>query len=125
MDNNSERKGKRIDKDNIRVKRKTLQALLNDCQRALELLNLAEVSSEDDEDDKSTGEGSGSQESRGEVSSSDREDPEADELYDLIKSRVECDDFLEKIESAQVSAPQHLAGEDYNVFFKPVCSLVV
>ncbi|AED95847.1 unnamed protein product [Arabidopsis thaliana] len=109
MDNNSERKGKRIDKDNIRVKRKTLQALLNDCQRALELLNLAEVSSEDDEDDKSTGEGSGSQESRGEVSSSDREDPEADELYDLIKSRVECDDFLEKIESAQVSAPQHLA----------------
>ncbi|BAA98159.1 unnamed protein product [Arabidopsis thaliana] len=111
MDNNSERKGKRIDKDNIRVKRKTLQALLNDCQRALELLNLAEVSSEDDEDDKSTGEGSGSQESRGEVSSSDREDPEADELYDLIKSRVECDDFLEKIESAQVSAPQHLAED--------------
>jgi len=47
------------------------------------------------------------------------------QLYDLIKSRVECDDFLEKIESAQVSAPQHLAGEDYNVFFKPVCSLVV
>lgn len=37
------------------------------------------------------------------------------QLYDLIKSRVECDDFLEKIESAQVSAPQHLAGDDLNV----------
>jgi hypothetical protein len=33
------------------------------------------------------------------------------QLYDLIKSRVECDDFLEKIESAQVSAPQHLAED--------------
>nr|AAM67315.1 unknown [Arabidopsis thaliana] len=94
MDNNSERKGKRIDKDNIRVKRKTLQALLNDCQRALELLNLAEVSSEDDEDDKSTGEGSGSQESRGEVSSSDREDPEADEVSICISLKRNCEENL-------------------------------
>ncbi|XP_010441013.1 PREDICTED: uncharacterized protein LOC104724236 isoform X2 [Camelina sativa] len=98
MDIDCESKGKRIDKDNIRVKRKTLQALLDDCQRALELLNLAELSSEDDDDeeDKITGE---KESSRGEVSSSD---PEADELYDLIKSRVECHDFIDKIESAQV-----------------------
>ncbi|XP_020879824.1 uncharacterized protein LOC9300088 isoform X2 [Arabidopsis lyrata subsp. lyrata] len=102
MDIDSKNKGKRIYKDNIRVKRKTLQALLDDCQRALELLNLAELSSEEDEE--STGERNGSQEEE-----SNRGDPEADELYDLIKSRVECDDFLEKIESAQVSAPQHLA----------------
>lgn len=83
MDIDSENKGTRIDKDNIRVKRKTLQALLDDCQRALELLNVAELSSEDDEDDKGTGERSGSQEeesSRGEVSSSDRGDTEADEV---------------------------------------------
>ncbi|XP_019087151.1 PREDICTED: uncharacterized protein LOC104725471 isoform X2 [Camelina sativa] len=98
MDIDCEIKGKRIDKDNIRVKRKTLQALLDDCQRALELLNLAELSSEDDdEEDKITGE---KESSRGEVSSSD---PEADELYDLIKSRVECHDFIDKIESAQVA----------------------
>ncbi|XP_023638672.1 uncharacterized protein LOC17875614 isoform X2 [Capsella rubella] len=115
MDIDCESKGKRIDKDNIRVKRKTLQALLDDVQRALELLNLAELSSEDDEDDKSIGDGerNGSQEKescRGEeVSSSDRDDPEADQLYDLMKSRVECHDFIGKIESAQVSAPQHLA----------------
>ncbi|XP_010482262.1 PREDICTED: uncharacterized protein LOC104760955 isoform X2 [Camelina sativa] len=101
MDIDCESKGKRIDKDNIRVKRKTLQALLDDCQRALELLNLAELSSEeDDEEDKNTGE---KESSRGEASSSDRDDREADELYDLIKSRVECHDFIDKIESAQVA----------------------
>ncbi|KAL1225218.1 hypothetical protein V5N11_002415 [Cardamine amara subsp. amara] len=105
MDIDSEFKGKQINKDNIRVKRKTLQALLDDCQRALELLNLPEVSSEDDEEDDQTNE------RNGQVSSSDRQDSEADQLYDLIKSRVECDDFLEKIESAQVSAPQHITED--------------
>lgn len=71
----TESKGKRIDKDNIRVKRKTLQALLDDCQRALELLNL------DDED--RPGERSASPEEepgRGEFPSSDRGDPEADQV---------------------------------------------
>ncbi|KAL1212277.1 hypothetical protein V5N11_026971 [Cardamine amara subsp. amara] len=105
MDIDSEFKGKQINKDNIRVKRKTLQALLDDCQRALELLNLPEVSSEDDEEYDQTNE------RNGQVSSSDRQDSEADQLYDLIKSRVECDDFLEKIESAQVSAPQHITED--------------
>ncbi|KAL1225216.1 hypothetical protein V5N11_002415 [Cardamine amara subsp. amara] len=110
MDIDSEFKGKQINKDNIRVKRKTLQALLDDCQRALELLNLPEVSSEDDEEDDQTNE------RNGQVSSSDRQDSEADQLYDLIKSRVECDDFLEKIESAQVSAPQHITdGSSWDV----------
>ena len=33
----------RVVLDSIRVKRKTLQNLLEDCQRALELLNLAET----------------------------------------------------------------------------------
>ncbi|GKE22980.1 hypothetical protein Tco_1434492, partial [Tanacetum coccineum] len=28
----------------------------------------------------------------------------------LLKSRLECPDFLEKLESAQVSVPQNLAG---------------
>ncbi|KAL1212276.1 hypothetical protein V5N11_026971 [Cardamine amara subsp. amara] len=110
MDIDSEFKGKQINKDNIRVKRKTLQALLDDCQRALELLNLPEVSSEDDEEYDQTNE------RNGQVSSSDRQDSEADQLYDLIKSRVECDDFLEKIESAQVSAPQHITdGSSWDV----------
>lgn len=79
MDIDSKNKGKRIYKDNIRVKRKTLQALLDDCQRALELLNLAELSSEDDDDDKSTNERNGSQEEE-----SNRGDPEADEVTNLF-----------------------------------------
>ncbi|CAL5333164.1 unnamed protein product [Camellia sinensis] len=35
----------------------------------------------------------------------------ADELCDLLKSRFECSDFLEKLESAQASVSQNLAEE--------------
>lgn len=34
------------------------------------------------------------------------------QLCDLLKSRVECPDFLEKLESAQASVPQNMAGRD-------------
>ena len=34
------------------------------------------------------------------------------QLCDLLKSRVECHDFLEKLESAQVSVPQNISGKD-------------
>ncbi|XP_010520761.1 PREDICTED: uncharacterized protein LOC104799806 isoform X2 [Tarenaya hassleriana] len=124
----AEREGKRIQKDSsIRVKRKTLQAVLEECQRALELLNQADVSPDDDYDNAAGddgGDGVGNrdgppeEESIGEeeLSSSDRGDPEADELYDLIKSRVECRDFLERLESAQVSVPQHVTdGSSWDV----------
>ncbi|KAJ0263351.1 RING finger protein [Hirschfeldia incana] len=93
----------RVELDSIRVKRKTLQNLLEDCQRALELLNLTE-----------TGPTSGSQEEDNNSDSPEREeesdqgDPETDKLYDLIKSRVEGHDFREKIELAQVSLLQDL-----------------
>ncbi|KAE9457365.1 hypothetical protein C3L33_10741, partial [Rhododendron williamsianum] len=33
------------------------------------------------------------------------------QLCDLLKSRVECPDFLEKLESAQASVPQNMAEE--------------
>lgn len=32
------------------------------------------------------------------------------QLRDLLKSRVECPDFLQKLEKAQASVPQNLAG---------------
>ncbi|XP_057504155.1 uncharacterized protein LOC130787735 [Actinidia eriantha] len=38
-------------------------------------------------------------------------DKETDELCDLLKSRVECPGFLEKLESAQLSLPQNIAEE--------------
>ncbi|KAI3685783.1 hypothetical protein L6452_35041 [Arctium lappa] len=96
------------ERDQVRVKRKTLEAVLDQCQRALELLSNTgciqddEESGEEvvDDDDDSTEPSSG------------RRDGEADLLCSLLKSRVECPDFLEKLESAQVTAPQNSAEEN-------------
>ncbi|KAF3665913.1 putative protein isoform X1 [Capsicum chacoense] len=102
------------DQDRIKVKRKTLEAVLQECQRALELLSTT-GSIEDDADesnsssdvdrdaiDESGGQGSSS-------STPSAADTETDELRDLLKSRVECADFLIKLENAQASVPQNLA----------------
>ncbi|XP_023001930.1 uncharacterized protein LOC111495960 isoform X1 [Cucurbita maxima] len=93
--------------DGVRVNKKTLQAVLEQCQRALESLNdsngLDESEGNDggeDEDDR-----------LGEGSESVRGDREADELCDLLKSKVECRDFLEKLEDAQALVPQNTLEE--------------
>lgn len=85
------------DNEKVRVQRKTLLAVLEQCQRALELL-----AKDYDEDDNDEGADSEEEPSR-EGSWSSRADPEADELCNLLKSRVECPDFLQKLERAQVS----------------------
>ncbi|KAL6184627.1 hypothetical protein ACLB2K_046028 [Fragaria x ananassa] len=104
------------DKDQLRVKKKTLQAVLDQCQRALESLGTTADGADDDGDDEeedrdgggdAVGEGSGSTT----TTTSPRADCEADELCNLLKSRVECPDFLEKLESAQASVPQNIAEE--------------
>jgi len=77
------------ERDQLRVKRKTLEAVLQQCQRALQSL-----------------EGSGSVDadsSAKEGSSASCLDNEADELCELLKSRIECPDFLDKLECAQMS----------------------
>ncbi|CAF2149654.1 hypothetical protein HID58_001436 [Brassica napus] len=105
-----------VDLDSIRVKRKTLQNLLDDCQRALELLNLADTSPGGDK----TETGGSGEDNSNLVGSSEREeeefpgDPEADKFYDLIKSRVECHGFREKIELAQVSLAEE-EGSSWDV----------
>ncbi|XP_009138273.1 uncharacterized protein LOC103862320 isoform X2 [Brassica rapa] len=105
-----------VDLDSIRVKRKTLQNLLDDCQRALELLNLADTSPGGDK----TETGGSGEDNINLVGSSEREeeefpgDPEADKFYDLIKSRVECHGFREKIELAQVSLAEE-EGSSWDV----------
>ncbi|XP_057442467.1 uncharacterized protein LOC130734156 [Lotus japonicus] len=86
--------------DPVRVKRKTLQAVLEQCQRALELINNA---SDDDNDDVSG--------SSDDSTPSTRPDPETDQLCDLLKSRVECPDFLQKLECAQASVLLNAAEE--------------
>lgn len=102
------------ERDQVRVKRKTLEAVLDQCQRALELLSTTGCIEDDDEsgdevveDDDSAGTSGGR---RG--SSAQPQDGEADLLCSLLKSRVECPDFLEKLESAQVSVPQNSAEEN-------------
>ncbi|XP_071737657.1 uncharacterized protein [Rutidosis leptorrhynchoides] len=99
------------ERDQVRVKRKTLEAVLNQCQRALELLSTTGCI-EEDNDDNDNESGDDVYDSAGpstgtRVSSS--QDGEADLLCSLLKSRVEGPDFLEKLESAQVSVPQNLA----------------
>ncbi|KAH7567680.1 hypothetical protein ACOSP7_010267 [Xanthoceras sorbifolium] len=88
------------DAERVRVKRKTLQAVLEQCQRALELLSNGSV--EDDDEDGAEPEEESSRIGLSPLCT----DREADELCDLLKSRVECPDFLEKLGCAQVSVPQ-------------------
>uniref|UniRef100_I1JV37 Uncharacterized protein n=1 Tax=Glycine max TaxID=3847 RepID=I1JV37_SOYBN len=89
------------DPDPLRVKRKTLEAVLLQCQRALELINATSSTAADvDEEDC---------EIEGEATAS--ADPDADELCDLLKSRVECPAFLQQLECAQASVSQNIDEE--------------
>ncbi|XP_030935738.1 uncharacterized protein LOC115960878 isoform X1 [Quercus lobata] len=99
--------------DRVRLKRKTLQSVVEQCQRALELLATTsgvDGGGDDEEDDDGDGDGGtrGESSASGSLRGSDRE---ADELCDLLKSRVQCVDFLEKLESAQATVPQNMAEE--------------
>ncbi|XVF39619.1 hypothetical protein PTKIN_Ptkin01aG0048200 [Pterospermum kingtungense] len=95
------------EKDQVRVKRKTLQAVLEQCQRALELISNSEVGIDDrdvEDDDKDD------VDPQGEIAGlSLRRDQETDELCDLLKSRIQCSDFLEKLEYAEVPVPENNA----------------
>ncbi|XP_010266244.1 PREDICTED: uncharacterized protein LOC104603794 [Nelumbo nucifera] len=87
------------DREQTRVKRQALQTVLDQCQRALELLKNA-----GDEDI-----GVELEEETDEESSSQCGDSETAELCDLLKSRLDSPNFLEKLENAQV--PQNMAEE--------------
>ncbi|XP_039041611.1 uncharacterized protein LOC120180333 isoform X2 [Hibiscus syriacus] len=102
--------GKVLDeKDQVRVTKKTLQAVLEQCQRAIELISNGEGGIDDDDvedeaDDKDD------VDPQGEVSGVGlQRDQEVDELCDLLKSRVQCSDFLEKLACAQVSVPENIS----------------
>lgn len=98
--------------DRIKVKRKTLEAVLQECQRALELLSTTgSVEDETDESNSCSYVDRDATDESGQGSSTPSADTETDELRDLLKSRVECSDFLQKLENAQASVPQNLAEE--------------
>ncbi|KAM5575451.1 hypothetical protein ABKV19_014418 [Rosa sericea] len=114
------------EEDRLRVKRKTLQAVLDQCQRALESLGTTagdgvddgDDDDDDDEEEDRDGGGSGGDavDEGGGSTTTSRADCEADELCNLLKSRVECPDFLQKLESAQASVPQNITeGNSWDV----------
>ncbi|KAI5597913.1 hypothetical protein BDE02_02G097000 [Populus trichocarpa] len=109
-----EERNKQTDKDQVRVRRKTLVVVLEQCQRALELLNNTDSVEDDDEGDTSGAESREVESSPSrDCSSTSFGDREADELCDLLKSRVECPEFLEKLEleCAQLPGSQYITED--------------
>ncbi|MED6126201.1 hypothetical protein PIB30_076055 [Stylosanthes scabra] len=92
------------ERESLRVKRKTLEAVLHHCQRALE-------STIHDNNSTDTIIHEHSSEAHPPSPPSPPPDLETDELFDLIKSRVECPGFLEKLECAQASFSRNTAEE--------------
>ncbi|KAG8632845.1 hypothetical protein MANES_18G060500v8 [Manihot esculenta] len=112
------------DRDRIRVKRETLKAVLEQCQRALQLLGnntdgVDEVNDDDNDNDNDNDRGKPAVEDdddkelsrNNSVASPGAADREAYELCDLLKSRVGCPDFLEKLECDYMLVPQNLSEE--------------
>ncbi|KAM7258711.1 hypothetical protein ACFE04_014452 [Oxalis oulophora] len=79
-------------------------AVLQQCQQALQLLTNDD---DDDDDDVALQENNNSP-------SDHQSSGEADELCELIKSRFECPNFLEKLQHVQVSVPQTITAEEGN-----------
>ncbi|KAL3813662.1 hypothetical protein ACJIZ3_014930 [Penstemon smallii] len=100
-----------VGNDKVRVKRKTLEALLQQCQLALQQLASGcdeEDDYEDDTDDVND-ELNAPQYCAKTSSVPANCDTDTAEFYDLLKSRVECADFLKKLEDAQASLTQTMA----------------
>lgn len=102
-----------MEADRFRVRKKTVQSVLQQCQRALDQLgdadrnpNSAAEEKEEDEDDDEKDKG-------GERSSDPPADADydTDELRNLVKSKVGSPDFLEKLGSIHMSI-SHCAFDD-------------
>ncbi|KAL6583518.1 hypothetical protein OROMI_005596 [Orobanche minor] len=89
-------------KDKVRVKRKTLESVLQQCQWALQQL-ASKCDDDDDNDDNIDGEQEVPQDSV-ETSAPTNYDTDKTEFYGLLQSGVECADFLKKLENAKASA---------------------
>ncbi|KAF8377348.1 hypothetical protein HHK36_030725 [Tetracentron sinense] len=100
----------RREKEQVRVKKKTLQAVLEQCQRALE--SLRSIDGDGDGDGDGDDVDGAEEEEEDEDLSSQCGDSETAELCDLLRSRVESPNFLEELETAQVSVPQNMAAEE-------------
>ncbi|KAL2892901.1 Teneurin-3 [Bienertia sinuspersici] len=110
----------RKERDEVKVKLKTLKAVMEQCRRALESINADGLHDDDDDDgnnsdDDDDGDGDDSKLTNDRENcngSSSSPDQEAEELCGLIKSRLEGPEFLHKIESmSTMSAQQNLPEE--------------
>jgi len=110
----------------LRLRRRTLETVLEQCQRALELMREADGDLGEggadvgDREEEAEAEGEGDRRAGGDVS--DGEGPpttppsdadyETDELCNLLKSRVESPEFLQKLDNIQKSVYQHGAVDE-------------
>ncbi|RZC62893.1 hypothetical protein C5167_024653 [Papaver somniferum] len=95
--------GKKDEQQQLRVKRKTLQAVLEQCQRALDLINSGEVDDDDGEDDDE------SEVEIGEDALNQFGDDDTVQLCNFLKSGVDSPNFLEKLGTTSASVPQNPA----------------
>ncbi|KAG2662038.1 uncharacterized protein LOC120644065 isoform X2 [Panicum virgatum] len=106
--------------DELKLRRRTLETVLEQCQRALEMIgevDLGEVEEganskegvQEDEGGEADGHGGGDEGAQPPPPSD--VDYETDELCDLLQSRVQSPEFLEKLDSIQKSVYQHGADE--------------
>nr|ABK26544.1 unknown [Picea sitchensis] len=91
-------KGKECGKERVRIRRQTLQRVLEQCQKALESLK-ADDNSENDLSEEDS-------EAEAEAEAVQSTDSETAEFCDLLKSRVESPAFLDKLGSIHASIAQ-------------------
>lgn len=92
--------------DEVRLQRKTIRMVLEQCQKTLELLK----SADEIQDEAAAASADGDEgEDADDPSPADRQ---ADELRELLKSKVESQDFLEKLGSIHMSVSHNISAED-------------
>ncbi|GAA0143086.1 hypothetical protein LIER_03849 [Lithospermum erythrorhizon] len=100
-----------MQKDRVLMTRHKLEGILEEFRQSLELF-IKTGSVEYDQENSVVDFGGGFGDVGTGSSASISNDCEADKFCSLLKSRVGCLDFLEKLESAQASIPQSMTGSE-------------
>ncbi|CAN6253052.1 unnamed protein product [Urochloa humidicola] len=107
--------------EELKLKRRTLETVLEQCQRALDMIREADLGElEEGANSKEEAQEEGGSEAGGHASGDEGAQPpppsdadyETDELCDLLQSRVQSPEFLEKLDSIQKSVYQHGAVDE-------------
>ncbi|CAN6279802.1 unnamed protein product [Urochloa humidicola] len=101
--------------EELKLRRRTLETVLEQCQRALEMIreaDLGELEEEAQEEGASEADGHGGSDEGAQPPPPSDADYETDELCDLLQSRVQSPEFLEKLDSIQKSVYQHGAVDE-------------